>query len=216
MGIVELGIVAAALQAAGYLVYGSRVLRRDILPNPTSWLMFAYGTTLLFILEWDRDASFALLALPAVCAVMSIGVAVYCLKHSERHWWPAHPVERFSFFFDILLTITYLTVWFLLFQGIINEEFKDFSDVFVLACWNIGVFTAFFPLLRQVYRHPLTEHALPWIIWAVAYVILAYVTIAEQGGIDELFLYPLINIAVHGFIAIRIGFWQWNHSRNFA
>lgn len=58
MGIVELGIVAAALQAAGYLVYGSRVLRRDILPNPTSWLMFAYGTTLLFILEWDRDASY--------------------------------------------------------------------------------------------------------------------------------------------------------------
>lgn len=213
MGVVELGIMAAALQAAGYLVYGSRVLRRDILPNPTSWLMFAYGTTLLLILEWDRDASFALLALPAVCAMMSIGVAFYCLRHVGRGWWPEHPLERFSFMFDVFLTISYLTVWILLIRGFIGEELKDLADIVILACWNVGVFTSFFPLLRQVYRHPMTEHVLPWVIWTVAYVILTYVTVVEQRGMDELFLYPMINVLIHGFITLRIGVWHLMRSR---
>src|SRR3989344_1630949 len=120
MDMIQLGIVAAALQAAGYFFYGSKVLRKDILPNPTSWLMFAYGTTLLLVLEWDRDASFALLALPTVCAIMSVGVAIYCLKHVERAWWPTHPLERLSFALDVTLTIVYLSVWVFLTKGIIG------------------------------------------------------------------------------------------------
>src|SRR3989344_4876352 len=95
MEILTLGIFAAALQATGYLVYGFKVLRKEILPNPASWLMFAYGTSFLLILEWDRDASFALLALPAACALLSIIIALYCLHKVRRAWWPEHGLEKF-------------------------------------------------------------------------------------------------------------------------
>lgn len=209
MELTTLGLLAAALQAIGYLVYGFKVLRKEILPNPASWLMFAYGTTFLFVLEWDRDASLALLALPAVCAVLSIAIALYCLRKVRRAWWPEHGLEKFSFSLDVLLTIAYLFTWMLLAQGTIAVADKDWADTFILLCWNIGIFTAFFPLLRQVYLHPATEHVTPWIIWTCAYATLAMVTVMQQPAFDELILYPLINTLVHGFIAVRVGYAQW-------
>jgi hypothetical protein len=211
--ILQLGIIAAALQVAGYLVYGSRMLRKDIKPNGASWFMFSYGTALLLILEWDRDASFALLALPAACAVSSVFVAWYCLRQSRRAWWPEHSIEKFSFAFDVLLTITYASTWILLTKGVIDESGRDVATILILACWNVGIFTSFFPLLRQVYYHPSQERAIPWIIWSCAYGVLAIVTILEQGGFDELFLYPMINVFTHGFIAARIGFWHLSRAQ---
>jgi len=213
MEIFALGILAAALQATGYLVYGFKVLRKEILPNPASWLMFAYGTSFLLILEWDRDASFALLALPAVCALLSVAIALYCLHKVRRAWWPEHGLEKFSFSLDVLLTIAYLFTWILLAQGAIGVADKDWADTFILVCWNLGIFTAFFPLLRQVYHRPQSEHVMPWIIWTCAYATLSVVTIVEQQGINELLAYPVINTAVHGFIAIRLGVYHWSRTQ---
>lgn len=201
-----LGAFAAILQASGYLVYGFQVLRRDISPNAVSWLMFAYGTTLLLVLEWDRDASASVLLLPAICAISSIIVALYCIRRTRNWWWPEHVLDRFSFGFDLLLTVAYLSTWLLLLGEAISPGQKDIAELFILMCWNIGIFTAFYPLLRQVYTHPHTEHALPWIVWTTAYAALSYVTIAERGGIDELALYPIIALAIHGFIAFWIAF----------
>lgn len=212
MDILQLGILAALVQTAGYAFYGSKVLARDIRPNAISWIMFAYGTTLLLIVEWDRDASLALLALPAACALSSIFVAFYALRN-ERAWWPKNQLERSSFFLDVFLTIVYFATWIFIARGIISEAEKNLAEVIILICWNIGIFTAFFPLLRQVYVHPRSEHAAPWMIWTAAYVLLGFITFVEVGGINELMLYPLVNAAVHGFIAIRVGVWHLTHTQ---
>lgn len=209
MDVVMLGIVAGGLQAAGYLVYGSKVLKRDITPNAASWLMFAYGTTLLLVLEWDRNASAALLVLPAVCALASIILAWYCLRKIKRAWWPEHILERISFALDVFLTVAYVAAWVLLSEGIIGEGARDGTVIFILLCWNVGIFTSFYPLLRQVYHHPATEHFLPWVIWTCAYGVLTVITFVERGGADELIFYPALNAAVHGFIAARVGYAHW-------
>lgn len=208
METLQLGILAALLQVAGYAFYGSKILTRDIRPNAISWLMFAYGTTLLLVVEWDRDASVALLALPAACALSSIVVAFYALRNAHA-WWPEHPLERFSFGLDILLTVAYVSTWILLANGLIAEAEKSFSEILILVCFNIGIFTAFFPLLRQVYQHPNTEHAMPWVAWTLAYTALALATLIGEGGFNELALYPLINIVVHGFIAFHTAHWRF-------
>jgi len=210
METLQLGIFAALLQVAGYAFYGSKILTRDIKPNAISWLMFAYGTTLLFIVEWDRDASFALLALPAACALSSVAVAFYALRKASG-WWPTHILERFSFGMDILLTFLYLATWILLAKGLIGDEEKNLAEVLILVCWNIGIFTAFFPLLRQVYHHPHTEHAAPWAIWTLAYLVLAFVTLVEEGVFNELILYPLVSAGIHGFIAVHTALWRLRH-----
>lgn len=207
MDILQIGILAALLQTAGYAFYGSKILRRDIRPNAISWLMFAYGTTLLLVVEWDRDASLALLILPAACALSSVVVAFYALRN-ERSWWPKNLLERFSFSLDILLTVVYLATWVLIAWGFMSETDKNLAEIIILICWNIGVFTAFFPLLRQVYRHPHTEHASPWIMWTTAYLLLCLATFIEVGGFNELMLYPLSNVLVHGFVAMRLIWWR--------
>ena len=211
METLQLGIFAALLQVAGYAFYGSKILRHDIRPNATSWLMFAYGTTLLFIVEWDRDASFALLALPAACALSSVFVAFYALRKA-RGWWPVHTLERFSFVLDILLTLVYLGTWILLAKGLIADRDKDLTEILILICVNITTFTAFYPLLRQVYNHPYTEHAVPWTIWSLAYTLLAVVTFVENGWATELMLYPLSNICMHGYVAAHTALWRYRHN----
>jgi hypothetical protein len=172
--------------------------------------MFAYGTGLVFIVEWDRDASFALLALPLACAISSVLIALYVLR-GVHSWWPEHSHERFSFGFDLFLTAVYMSAWVLLLNGFIVETQKDVADIVILVCWNIGVFTAFYPLLRQVYRHPETEHAMPWMIWTLAYFMLALATFFEVGSSSELILYPLINLLVHGFIALHTARWRFSN-----
>jgi hypothetical protein len=42
-----LSLLSGLLQAAGYVIYVRGSLRHEILPNPTTWLLFAYDTTLL-------------------------------------------------------------------------------------------------------------------------------------------------------------------------
>lgn len=204
----QLGVFAALLQIAGYAFYGSKVLKRDIQPNPTSWLMFAYGTTLVSVLEWDRGASLALLALPIACAISSIVVAIYALRKTGR-WLPTHTLDRFSFSLDMMLTIVYVSTWLLLVNGVIFEKQKDVADLIILICWNAGVFTAFFPLLRQVYVHPQSEHAQPWLVWTIAYGMLCLVTLMEVGVFSELMLYPFINFVIHGFIALHTGYFHY-------
>lgn len=213
MSLILLGSIAALLQSAGYLTYGWKVLRRDIQPNATSWLMFAYGTSLLVLVEWDRGASMSLLILPATCAVLSVIIAYYCIRRVKRMWWPEHPLERFSFGLDISLTILYILAWILVDKDIISDASKNSAEVLILVCWNIGVFTAFFPLLRQVYHHPLTEHALPWYIWTVAYALLAYITYLEIGAFNELMLYPLSHMTVHAIVAFHTGLAHFKHIR---
>lgn len=214
MSILFLGITAALLQVLGYVTYGWKVLRRDIEPNATSWLMFAYGTSLLVLVEWDRDAGFALLALPTICAVLSVGIAFYCIRKVRRLWWPEHPLERFSFALDVGLTLLYIVAWILVDKNIITDAQKNNAEILILVCWNIGVFTAFFPLLRQVYHHPLTEHALPWIIWTIAYGLLAYATYLEVGTLNALILYPVSHIIIHGIIAFHTSYSRYQHHKS--
>jgi len=215
METLQLGIFAALLQFAGYAFYGSKILKRDIRPNAISWLMFAYGTALLLLIEWDQDASFALLALPAACALSSIFVAMWALRDSNA-WWPDHSLEWTSFVLDVLLTLTYAATWIFLSKEVINLAEKEWAETFILICINIVTFTSFYPLLRQVYYHPYTEHSTPWVIWTLAYFTLALITISEEGIISVLLLYPMTNIALHGFIALHTAYWRYRHNRSIA
>lgn len=195
-----IALSAAALQALGYFIYVTHVLKKEIRPNAASWTMFAYGTTLLLLLELDRGAQWELLALPAVCALSSILVAVYCKSRGGR-LLPRHGVDQASFFLDVCITVVYISAWILLTRGSIDQAQKNAIDLLLLICWNVGILTAFFPLLREVYHHPHSERSLPWVVWSCAYGLLLLATLVKQGGVDELALYPLINLVVHLFVA---------------
>ncbi len=192
--IVQLAIAAALLQALGYVLYARLFMKKMIRPNAASSFMFAYGTALLVLLEYSDGASWPLLALPAVCATLSIGIALLCLR--KRATDPVDKVEATAFSADVWLTLLWAAIAF----G--YGDISPFSAGFLLA-GNVTTLTAFFPVLRSTWKTPERERPEPWLVWTAAYSLLTVVTIlADRGRHPALLAYPLLSVVLHGSIAL--------------
>lgn len=194
-----LGVVASVLQAAGYVIYIRKTLRHEVAPNPTTWLMFAYGTALLTLLEWDRHAPWSLLILPFTCAVMSLVVAGICWRRGDLRW-PESRIDRCALTADIALTVGYAAVWLASNHAYIGSGLRDEFVLLFLALSNASTLVAFIPILRETYHAPRREHGLPWLVWCAAYSMLAYATYRDAGAWSELLVYPLSNALLHGAV----------------
>jgi SET domain len=188
-----LGVSAALLQVCGYLLYVRKFVGSSIRPNAASWLMFSYGTTLLVALEAVNGATWPVMALPAICAAMSVGVAYLCLQPGATD--PIERPEKIVFGADVLLSIAFICmVWGIAFQGASKPVF--------LILGNITTFTAFLPILISTWKKPEREHPAAWIVWTVAYLLLFVATIwADRGANPSLLIYPTLSMVLHGAIA---------------
>lgn len=192
--IVQLAILAAVLQALGYLLYARLFLKKVIRPNAASSLMFAYGTFLLVLLEYGDGAAWPVLALPATCAMLSIGIAILCLRKGATE--AVDGVEKTAFSADVWLTVLWTAIAF----G--YGDISPFSAGFLLA-GNVTTLTAFFPVLRSTWRTPERERPEPWLVWTAAYSVLTVVTLlADQGRHPALLAYPLLSVVLHGSVAL--------------
>jgi hypothetical protein len=188
------GLLAGALQLVAYLVYIRYFLKDTIRPNPASWLMFAYGTALMLFLEWQSGASWSLLVLPAVCALMSIVVALLCMN--KGFIGPSDYFEKSAFGADLGLTLGYITLTNVKLTGpLMNTGF--------VVAGNLTTLTAFLPILRSTWKNPENEKAAPWIFWTVAYGLLVVSTVLSEGlSATALLLYPCLSFCLHGAIAV--------------
>ncbi len=188
-----LSITAALAQAFGYILYGRLFLQKAIRPNTASSLMFAYGTALLVVLEISEGATWHILALPITCAVMSIGIALLCLRKGATD--PVDKVEAITFSADIWLTLLWAAIAF----G--YGDIAPFATGFLIA-GNLTTITSFVPVLRSTWRNPERERPSPWVAWTIAYGLLTIVTImADHGRNPALLIYPGLSVILHGTIA---------------
>lgn len=207
--IAVLALLAGLLHLTGYVCY---IRNDDIEPNPITWLMFAYGTLLLTVLEWDSDATPSELVLPTVCSGMAMLVAARCWQRARRAdptrfwpkaWWPSDWRDRLAFQIDLLLTALYVGAALLLYADWIDDRHKEFAVLVFLLAANFTTLTAFFPLIRNVVDNPGDERATPWAIWTCAYSLLGLTTYLSQGVIwTELMVYPALNAVLHGTVAV--------------
>ena len=177
--------LSGLLQVLGYTLYISKSLKKELEPNPTSWLMFAYGTALLTLLEFDRGASWQLLVLPATCALLSIFVAFISCRRGKISW-PDEAIDRLAFVADILLTIGYVWAWWLQAHAGISEYSREMAVLVFLLFSNATSFTAFVPLLRDAYNHPHRERSTAWVTWMVAYTTLLILTLWTSNDFASL------------------------------
>ncbi len=204
--ITQIGLAAGFLHLAGYFVY---LRHSDIEPNPVTWLMFAYGTSLLTLLEWDSDASFAELFLPAVCSAMAVWVAFRCWHRARARdatrlfpRWPQDWRDRTAFQIDLVLTAFYLAAALMLHTDVIAAQSKDAVVLIFLTAANLTTYSAFFPLLRSVSENPRGERIEPWVIWCGAYSLLGLTTYLHQGEFfTVLIMYPVQSAVLHGLVA---------------
>lgn len=194
-------VIAGLLQALGYATYIWKSLKGEVDPNPTTWLMFAYGTTFLTILEWDQNAKWQLLILPCVCAVLSLGVAYLCWKRGTLRW-PEDRTGRVSIFIDLTLTVGYIATAILSMNGSLDQSQRTALVIAFLALSNASTAVSFAPMFKSTWNDPTEEHYLPWSIWTVAYATLGVATYLEQGKADEFLIYPVSCAILHGIVAL--------------
>ena len=184
-----LGVLAAGLQVYAYILY---IGDKSIDPNPTTWFMFAYGTSMTVILEQDSDATWPELMLPIVCSFFCIYVTYRCWKKARkinpahwwpRDWWPEDFGERWSFVSDIVITVGYVVAFALTKGSILTEEEKYWAVLAFLFLSNISTFFQFYPMLHETHLHPERENSKPWLVWAAAYGTLALVTYLTHGEV---------------------------------
>ena len=187
--------MAAALHVAGYANYLRNFLKKSIRPNAASFLMFAYGTTLLAFLEWRSGAAASLLALPIACAALSIVVGLLCLPRGATE--SIDGFEKIAFTVDIGLTVIYLAA-----TSSSVPDHRLLTTTCLLAS-NLSTIVCFIPILRSTWRSPERELPTAWLIWTVAYGLLALeVLLAHQLTQPLLLLYPVLNALLHGLVAI--------------
>lgn len=197
MALTVFAVLSGVLQALGYVLYIRQSRRKEIEPNATTWLMFAYGTALLGVLEYSRDAGPELLILPAVCATFSIVVAFDCWQRGTLRW-PSDWEDQGAFIADLLLTIAYVATWALAKYNGLSQEDRGYANIVFLVCSNLTTVTSFIPLIRGAAR---CESPVPWLVWSSAYGTLAVVTFVAEGFWTELAIYPVLNALLHGRVA---------------
>lgn len=197
---VSLGIIAGLLQALGYILYVFMTIKRELRPNASTWFMFAYGTTLLTVLELEQGASVTLLILPITCAVLGVCVAFMCWYRGTLHW-PENKIDRASFIADVALTFGYLGAWSLNHYGVLSTSQAWFATLAFLVASNLTAVSSFLPLLREAHEAPAHERFEPWLVWAAAYAVLGLTTFLTEGLWSSLMLYPAINAPLHATVA---------------
>lgn len=201
MLIAILTFLAGGLMLLGYLLYIQGSLRKEIEPNPTTWLMFSYGTVLLTVLELDRGAGWELSVVPITCSLLGVLVALICARRGKMRW-PKDWEDRASFVTDITLTIGYVSAWYFLVAGYIHPDERDMWNLLFLILSNATTITAFTPILRATKSDPSHERSLPWFVWSLSYLSLGILTYLQNGLWTEFLIYPVMNTVLHLTVGI--------------
>ena len=200
MVLTVLAVLSGALQALGYVLYARGLYRHERDPNPTSWLMWAYGTSLITVLEWDRDATWVELVLPVICAFSSISIAILCWYKGTMRW-PKDFADRAALGSDVLITVGYIGAGVMLKYGPITSEERSIATLTFLLLANATTFTSFVPQIREYASDPRNQSVLPWITWTVAYATLGIATFLNSGPTSELMIYPVLCTTIHAYTA---------------
>ena len=192
--------LSGLVQIAAYGVYIRKSHADQINPNPTSWLMWSYGTLFVLVLEYDRDAPLPVLFLPAACALSSLAVALLCWRRGTLRW-PADLTDRAALLGDIGLTAAYVATWFLLANEVLSPEGREIAVILILVCTTLSTFVTFVPMIHYTWDHPSEEHWLPWAMWTLAYTLLGATTLMADHWTPELMLYPINCVLLHGAVA---------------
>jgi hypothetical protein len=194
--------LAAILQALAYLIYVRGAVQRRIEPNPTSWLMWAYGTGLIVIVESDLGIHPVLRLLPIVCTACSVLVAALCWqRHALR--WPSDPGDRTALAVNLGVTAVYIAASVAAWCGQLPVASEHAGKIVLLICASAGTIVSYLPTLRSTRQNPRNEDWTPWAVWTSAYATLLLATIAAEGASFaalQFWAYPVICIVLNGLV----------------
>ena len=207
-----LSFMSVVFHVLAYVVFIFLHERRGYEPNPTTWIMFAYGDAFVALLEWSLHAPWTLLALPVVCSILSMRVAFVCWRNGSVHW-PEHALDRIALITDIILLLTYGVITYITQLDYIDKSNREALVTAILIITLAGAFLPFVPMLRGLMENPRKEHWAPWLLWTVSYVCLTATTVLEESLLSVLMLYPVVSVVVHAVPLYVVLFFRKKESK---
>lgn len=194
-----LALLSGAFQILGHARYLRHVGRGEVTPNAATWVMYAYGSAAIALLELGAGATRQELVLPAICALVSTAIAMGAARQSFGRL-QLDQLDRTVFAVDLLLTTSYV----LLLGGhelhLVSTNTLNRMDIVVLTALNLTDVTSSIPIVRTTLRDPATERPGPWLAWGISYALLFLLT-ALQSSVSILLLFP----AMSGGVCVVIG-----------
>jgi hypothetical protein len=203
--ITVLGIIAAILQACGYLSY-YKVTEK---PNAASWSIWFYGNILMLLSYISFTQMTWVESLPILCAILNVAIVILFLK--QKKFAMPDKTEWVFVGIDILITIIWLLLTYVPSVTSFYYEVcgtRVTCDLFIHILLLVSAFVSFVPIWRQTLRNANDEHQLPWLFWSIAYALWFLAEIYHRkidSSIDIWSLaYPAVYFVLHAVMTIII------------
>jgi len=180
-----LGVVAALLHAAAYVLYNRQAKLGQSQPNPISWSVWAFLAilnALTFTGMSDRVSALQFVAGSVACFCTFIYVLTI-----GKFAWPKRGAKEWKIFG---LGIIAAIVWFAFHSA-------EWANMVVL----LGFVISFKPTYDGVKADPNKETPLSWVIWTVAFGITIINLIIRDKELVA-FITPVVLLLSHGSIAV--------------
>jgi len=182
-----LGVFAGSVHLVSYALYNREMLLGRIRPNTATWILWSFLATLNTASYLAMSGDLAKSVTPIVgCAACLLTLGLTAKKGR---------LSRLSRFDLTVLAIGIAAG--LLWWGSRSAAFANLLLQLAFVIANI-------PTLRGVWRDPCTEQPLPWLGFALAYVLnIAVVLMRWQGQVLDL-AYPVCSLLADGGVGLVI------------
>jgi len=186
-----LGVLAGALQLAGYIAYNASFVKRGVRPNTASWFIWAFGSVASSWSYVTMSKGHAEDILPIVCSVSCILTFIHVLTRGERKKIDSHEL--------LIIGIDILVVIFWIITSLVG--FGEKAAIVANLMFQASTLLSFGPMIREVYKDGEAETKLPWILWSCAYAMEIAVLWVQHSVWNE-WVYPIVCLPLHVIVAI--------------
>lgn len=176
------GVFAGFVQLAGYWQYNTKLARKDISPNATSWALWGGGGVVEYALYGDLAQDWVKEFLPMMCAVAVFATFVHMLFRCSCRRPDGWDLTWFSL--DLLV----VAFW---------AYTQDALATNLLL--GLDIVASHAPILRSTWKSPRTENGTSWATWTLAYMLLTVAVVLRWTKWGDL-IYPLCYLAMCGLM----------------
>lgn len=198
------GIVSAGLMCIGYTIYTILFFTGGVVPNATSWCLWAIGGSLeawsyfKIVKSQESEPSDIAFVIPAsICAVSAIIIAALGILFGKFE--PPTEWEWYIAAMDVTVLAGYVIT-----KAVTKDERLSSRIAGVLML--IDIFMSFTPILISTWTEPGGEDVLPWTVWTCSYFLVGCMGMIQiQKTWEErrwLIGYPLLSVLLHGGVAL--------------
>ena len=178
------GVTAGVVHIVAYIFYNYVSKNR---PNIAAWGVWAFlsilSMTSYVVMSSDWVKSI-LVSVNALLCILTLVLALYRGRFEKLD-----RLDKIAFAIGVLAGLMWIVLK---------------SATYANMILQVSIMVGFIPLYRGIWRNPKCEHALPWLIWVVAYCLNILTIVVRWTGQYQDLAYPVNCFVLHLAVALLV------------